>query len=57
MNDNFLDAYADTARRTGTVVYGAFIAIEDRRFRSHFGIDPIGLTRAAFQNGSVHGST
>ncbi|MFO1246880.1 MAG: PBP1A family penicillin-binding protein [Alphaproteobacteria bacterium] len=31
-------------------VPGAFIAIEDRRFRSHFGIDPIGLTRAAFQN-------
>ena len=28
----------------------AFIAIEDRRFRSHFGIDPIGLGRAAFQN-------
>ncbi len=24
----------------------AFIAIEDRRFYSHFGIDPIGLTRA-----------
>src|SRR5476649_1585074 len=31
-------------------VPGAFIAIEDRRFRSHFGIDPIGLSRAAFQN-------
>jgi penicillin-binding protein 1A len=31
-------------------VPGAFIAIEDRRFRSHFGIDPIGLTRAAVQN-------
>lgn len=28
----------------------AFIAIEDRRFRSHFGIDPIGLARAAFVN-------
>jgi len=28
----------------------AFIAIEDRRFRSHFGIDPIGLARAAMQN-------
>ena len=24
----------------------AFVAIEDRRFYSHFGIDPIGLTRA-----------
>jgi penicillin-binding protein 1A len=28
----------------------AVIAIEDRRFYSHFGIDPIGLTRAAFSN-------
>jgi penicillin-binding protein 1A len=31
-------------------VPNAFIAIEDRRFRSHFGIDPIGLMRAAVQN-------
>ncbi|HEX4637067.1 MAG TPA: PBP1A family penicillin-binding protein [Rhizomicrobium sp.] len=31
-------------------VPNAFIAIEDRRFRSHLGIDPIGLARAAFQN-------
>ncbi len=31
-------------------VPNAFIAIEDRRFRSHFGIDPIGMTRAAVQN-------
>ncbi|BCJ92402.1 penicillin-binding protein [Terrihabitans soli] len=28
----------------------AFIAIEDQRFRSHFGIDPIGLARAAYKN-------
>ena len=28
----------------------AVIAIEDRRFYSHFGIDPIGLGRAAFSN-------
>ncbi|HEX5779643.1 MAG TPA: transglycosylase domain-containing protein [Xanthobacteraceae bacterium] len=28
----------------------AFIAIEDRRFRSHFGVDPIGLARALFVN-------
>jgi penicillin-binding protein 1A len=28
----------------------AVIAIEDRRFRSHFGIDPIGLARAMFIN-------
>jgi penicillin-binding protein 1A len=31
-------------------VPNAFIAIEDRRFRSHFGIDPIGLGRAAMRN-------
>ena len=30
-------------------VPNAFIAIEDRRFRSHIGIDPIGLTRAAYR--------
>ncbi len=28
----------------------AFIAIEDRRFYSHFGIDPAGIARAAFAN-------
>ncbi len=28
VNDNFLDAYADTARRIGTVIYGAFIGRE-----------------------------
>src|SRR5262249_3822883 len=28
----------------------AFIAIEDRRFYSHYGIDPIGLARAATAN-------
>lgn len=31
-------------------VANAFIAIEDRRFRSHLGVDPIGLARAAQQN-------
>jgi penicillin-binding protein 1A len=31
-------------------VPNAFIAIEDRRFRDHFGLDPIGLVRAAFEN-------
>ncbi|HEY0107508.1 MAG TPA: PBP1A family penicillin-binding protein, partial [Rhizomicrobium sp.] len=31
-------------------VANAFIAIEDRRFRSHFGIDPVGLGRAAYEN-------
>ncbi len=28
----------------------AFIAIEDRRFREHLGLDPIGLARAATEN-------
>ena len=28
----------------------AFVAIEDRRFYSHFGVDPVGLMRAALAN-------
>lgn len=28
----------------------AFIAIEDRRFHSHFGVDPLGIVRAAIAN-------
>src|ERR1700742_2652093 len=28
----------------------AFIAVEDRRFRSHLGIDPVGLIRAGVKN-------
>lgn len=31
-------------------VPNALIAIEDRRFRSHFGVDPIGLVRAVVEN-------
>lgn len=31
-------------------VSNAFIAIEDHRFREHFGLDPIGLMRAAYEN-------
>ncbi|MEI8179494.1 penicillin-binding protein 1A [Aestuariivirga sp.] len=31
-------------------VPNAFIAIEDRRFRSHYGVDPIGLLRAIYTN-------
>ncbi len=31
-------------------VPNAFIAIEDRRFREHFGLDPVGLARAAMDN-------
>jgi penicillin-binding protein 1A len=33
----------------------AFIAIEDRRFYSHFGIDPIGIARAVVANIMHHG--
>lgn len=39
----------------------AFVAIEDRRFYEHFGIDPIGLTRAVVNNltrrGGVQGGS
>ena len=42
-------------------VKNAFLAIEDRRFYSHFGIDPRGLARAAWNNlgsgGTQGGST
>ncbi|HUO02060.1 MAG TPA: transglycosylase domain-containing protein, partial [Rhizomicrobium sp.] len=31
-------------------VPNAFIAIEDRRFREHMGLDPIGMIRAALEN-------
>jgi penicillin-binding protein 1A len=31
-------------------VPNAFIAIEDRRFREHFGLDPIGMLRASGEN-------
>ena len=31
-------------------VPNAFIAIEDRRFREHIGLDPVGLLRAAYEN-------
>jgi penicillin-binding protein 1A len=33
----------------------AFVAIEDRRFYSHFGVDPIGIGRAVFRDVSGHG--
>ncbi len=32
------------------VLVAAVLAIEDRRFFSHIGIDPIGITRAAIEN-------
>src|SRR5581483_4142552 len=33
----------------------AFVAAEDVRFRHHFGIDPIGMARAAFVDLRAHG--
>ncbi|MBY0581417.1 MAG: PBP1A family penicillin-binding protein [Sphingomonas sp.] len=36
-------------------VTNAFIAIEDRRFRSHWGVDPWGITRAMFHNVAAGG--
>ncbi|GIX11451.1 transglycosylase domain-containing protein [Elioraea sp.] len=46
------DLYGETVRVTDLPrhVADAVIAIEDRRFRSHHGIDPIGLARAAITN-------
>ena len=44
--------FGDAARISQLPPYvpNAVIAIEDRRFRSHFGIDPIGLARAMGRN-------
>jgi penicillin-binding protein 1A len=39
-----------TVQELPAYVPNAFIAIEDRRFREHLGIDPIGLGRAAVEN-------
>lgn len=36
-------------------VPAAFIAIEDRRFREHWGVDPIGILRAAVTNAQAGG--
>lgn len=44
--------FGDEARLSELPSYvpNAVIAIEDRRFRDHFGIDPIGLARAMYAN-------
>jgi penicillin-binding protein 1A len=44
--------YGDETRLENLPDYvpNAIVAIEDRRFRSHYGIDPIGLTRAIYRN-------
>ncbi|MBB5695105.1 transglycosylase domain-containing protein [Muricoccus pecuniae] len=46
------DLYGDTLRLRDLPVHlpTALLAIEDRRFRQHFGLDPIGLMRAAWVN-------
>lgn len=49
---SFGDLYGEfiPVRQLPPHVPAALIATEDRRFHSHFGIDPIGLARAAFAN-------
>jgi penicillin-binding protein 1A len=44
--------FGDDVRITELPAYvpQAIIAIEDRRFRSHFGVDPLGLMRAMVEN-------
>jgi penicillin-binding protein 1A len=39
-----------TIKELPTYLPQAFISIEDRRFRSHFGIDPYGIARAMVRN-------
>ena len=56
-----IDKPVDAAKLPANVT-NAFLAIEDRRFRSHWGIDPRGIARAFFHNmtsGRLHegGST
>ena len=46
------DLYGETVRLRDLPVHlpTALLAIEDRRFRAHFGLDPVGLLRAAWVN-------
>ena len=46
------DVHGETVRLRDLPAHvpAAVIAIEDRRFREHFGIDPIGIARAAWVN-------
>ena len=56
--ETFLKLYGAEWRRTDPVVLAdlpshvpsAFLAAEDIRFRSHFGLDPVGIVRAALTN-------
>ncbi|ODP38199.1 transglycosylase domain-containing protein [Sphingomonas turrisvirgatae] len=45
------------ATRLPQHVVDAFIAVEDRRFRTHWGIDPRGIARAFFHNLFTSGSS
>jgi penicillin-binding protein 1A len=53
----------ETGGRTVTLtelpphLHKAFVAIEDRRFYDHFGIDPVGLARALYRNVSSRGGS
>ncbi|WP_424810897.1 transglycosylase domain-containing protein [Roseococcus sp. YIM B11640] len=46
------DLYGETLRLRDMPAYvpAALLSIEDRRFRQHFGVDPIGLARALYRN-------
>ena len=46
------DLYGETVRLRDLPAHlpAALMAVEDRRFRSHFGIDPFGMARAALAN-------
>lgn len=46
------DLYGEPVRLSEVPAYlpAALIAVEDRRFRGHFGLDPLGLARAAVAN-------
>lgn len=50
VNDSFLEAYADTAKRIGTVIYGAFIGTEMHASAELRAIHPMGdaMAEAAF---------
>ena len=55
-NGAIVDRPVDVAKLPPHVVQ-AFLSIEDRRFYSHFGIDPRGLARAAWSNAFGSGIT
>lgn len=58
-NGAITDAPVDVSKLPPHVVH-AFLAIEDRRFYSHWGVDPRGIARAAWSNltgGSTQGGS